>query len=286
MSLAATTTLVNTVTTDAAFRTWGSAYNAKWAAMGLVQTSDTGQINWTTVTAALAINTIQGYEVWRFNDALQSTAPVFIKMSYGSGASVNNGSITFQVGSGSNGTGGLTGVLSTAQQVQCTATVGAITHYWSGDTNRAAFAATGASAATSMFFSIERSVDASGALTSEACFLAYRGTSLLGQQGWNTVTGPTTATWETSFGAMGPSLAPFGTFGTEIAIYPVFYNKGVFFPPGYAIHVYENILVTANSPVTFTVYGGSHTYMPLGSANFGSAGRGGFSAPALMMRYE
>lgn len=73
----ATTTLINTVTTDAAFRTWGLAYNAKLAAAGLVQTADTGQIDWATVLAATAINTVQGYEIWRFDDALQATVPVF-----------------------------------------------------------------------------------------------------------------------------------------------------------------------------------------------------------------
>jgi hypothetical protein len=41
---------------------------AQIAAMGLVQTSDTGQINWVTV-ARPALNTIAGYEIWRFNDA-------------------------------------------------------------------------------------------------------------------------------------------------------------------------------------------------------------------------
>jgi hypothetical protein len=285
MSYAATTTLINTVTTDAAFRVWGLAYNSKLASMGLVQTADTGQINWTTVLAATLANTVQGYEIWRFADTLQATAPVFLKIEYGSGALASAGSLWVQLGSGSNGAGGLTGVLSIRQQITAVATATAITHFWSGDTNRVAIAAVGAGATTSMLFSIERSVDAAGALTAEACLLCYRGSGAWGQIAWNCVTG-CPGLWETSLGAMGAALAPFGTFGAQIAVYPVFHNKGIFFPPGLNVMLYENALVTALSPIAFTQYAATHTFMPLGSTGFGSPGRGGFSAAAPMMRYE
>jgi hypothetical protein len=286
MSLAATTTLINTVTTDAAFRTWGLAYNAKLAAAGLVATTGVGEVNWTTVTAAAGANTVQGYEIWHFNDALQATAPIFLKIEYGSGAVAANGSLWLQLGSGQNGAGGLTGVLSTRQQIQCSATAGAITHYWSGDTNRFGVAATGASSATSVGIFVERTVDTSGAVTSEGALLVYKGTSAAGQQYWNQVTGPGTATWETTLGSMGPSLAPFGTYGTQVAVYPVFHSKGVFLNPGLNIYLYENALITVNAAVTFTVYSASHTFMPLGSTNFGGTPRGGFLTSAMMMRYE
>src|SRR4051812_38221933 len=67
---------------DATFRAWGSGIAAQIAAMGLVQTSDTGQINWTTVTRP-GINVLAGYEMWRFADSLQATKPVFIRLDYG-----------------------------------------------------------------------------------------------------------------------------------------------------------------------------------------------------------
>jgi hypothetical protein len=71
------------ISDDATFRVWGSGLAAQIAAMGLVQTSDTGQINWATVTRP-AIGALAGYEMWRFNDALQATKPVFIRLDYGS----------------------------------------------------------------------------------------------------------------------------------------------------------------------------------------------------------
>lgn len=285
MPLAATTTLINTVTTDAAFRTWGLAYNAKLAAAGLVNTADTGQVNWTTVLAAVGANTVQGYEIWRFADALQATAPIFMKVEYGSGAVAANGSIWIQLGSGSNGAGLLTGILSTRQQIQCTATAGAITHYWSGDTNRFCVAAMGSAVATCMLFSVERTVDANGVVTAEGALTIYRGTSVWGQQAWSQTIGPYTATWEGTLGVMGPVVAPFGTFGIQVAVYPIFHNKGVFLNPGLNVQIYENALIAINSTISFTVYGSSHTYMTLGSA-FQNGTRGGFTLGVPMMRYE
>jgi hypothetical protein len=93
---------------DATFRTWGSGVAAQIAAMGLVQTGDTGQINWTTVTRP-AINTSAGYEVWRFNDALQSTKPVFIRLDYGIAGVADRPRIIARVGTATDGAGTLTG---------------------------------------------------------------------------------------------------------------------------------------------------------------------------------
>jgi hypothetical protein len=91
--------------TDAHFRSWGSALSAAWAGLGFVQTADTGQVNWTTVTHPTLANTFQGYEVWKANDALQSTCPIFFKVEYGSSSTTNNPSIRVTLGTGSDGAG-------------------------------------------------------------------------------------------------------------------------------------------------------------------------------------
>jgi hypothetical protein len=46
-----------------------------------------------------------GYEVWRFNDAQQATAPIFLKFEFGS----NVPTVKITVGTGSNGSGTITG---------------------------------------------------------------------------------------------------------------------------------------------------------------------------------
>ena len=66
--------------TDANFRLWCDFINDVLTTAGWVNTADTGQINLVTVTAPVAASTKQGYQIWRMNDALQSTKPCFIRI--------------------------------------------------------------------------------------------------------------------------------------------------------------------------------------------------------------
>jgi hypothetical protein len=102
---------------NALIKAWGSAISQALSSIGLVQTADTGQINWTTttVTATSSAQTF-GYEIWRFNDTLQATRPIFIKVIYGT---TNNGTtyprFALFVGTGTDGAGNLTGLQLTAR---------------------------------------------------------------------------------------------------------------------------------------------------------------------------
>lgn len=93
---------------DATFRAWGSGIAAQLAACGLVQTSDSGQINWTTATRP-PVNGSAGYEIYRFNDAQQAAWPVYFKLEYGSGNTLGGGRLGLTVGTGTNGAGVITG---------------------------------------------------------------------------------------------------------------------------------------------------------------------------------
>lgn len=114
-------------TSDAAFRAWGSELSTKFAAVGMVQTADTGQINWTTVTRA-STNTAAGYEIWRL-----SGSALYFKIEYGSGSATTTPSLWITVGTGSNGTGTITGQSSTRTQVgsPSTAIISTVTSYQS-----------------------------------------------------------------------------------------------------------------------------------------------------------
>jgi hypothetical protein len=98
---------------ESTLRTWGAGVNALWASAGLVQTSDTGQINWASATKPSGANGDIGYEIWRFNDSLQSVAPVFIRAEWKSSANTsgNNVNLWIQVGTGTDGSGNLTGTI-------------------------------------------------------------------------------------------------------------------------------------------------------------------------------
>lgn len=126
--------------TDARHRALGIAINAAFAAIGLVQTADTGQANWATQTFPTLGTYTGGYEIWRFNDALQGSAPIFFKIEYGSGNSGgsngvnNNMQLRITWGTGSNGAGTITGPGSAvAGMVLCgvsaTGSITAITSY-------------------------------------------------------------------------------------------------------------------------------------------------------------
>lgn len=111
MTASSTTVDMSSFTTDAKFRTWGSAVSAALLASGLTNTADTGQINWTTVTKPVATTTKAGYEIWRFNDSLQSTKPIYFRLDYGSNgvASGNSPCTWLTVGTGTDGAGTITG---------------------------------------------------------------------------------------------------------------------------------------------------------------------------------
>lgn len=111
MATSSTTVDMSGFTTDAKFRTWGTAVQAAVVASGLTVTADTGQINWTTVLRATAANTKQGYEIYRFNDSLQSSAPIYLRLDYGSGANASgqNANLWITAGTGTDGAGNITG---------------------------------------------------------------------------------------------------------------------------------------------------------------------------------
>ena len=113
-------------TNDAGFRAWGSELSTKLAAVGLVQTADTGQINWTTVTRP-GSGASAGYEIWRFADS-----SLYLKWEYGTGTAAATPMMWITVGTGSNGSGTLTGQLSTRSTIaQGVAANSTVTNYTS-----------------------------------------------------------------------------------------------------------------------------------------------------------
>lgn len=176
-------------TSDATFRAWGSALSAALAAVGLTQTADTGQINWTTVTRP-GTNTAAGYEIWRFNDTLQGTAPIFIKLEYGTNSTATGPQVWITVGTGSNGSGTITGQSSTRTTafnngapsstvtpyptyVCYNATEGFLGVMWK-------MGSTGASSWGKGFFAVARSVDQDDGDTNGNGCIVYAGTTSTG----------------------------------------------------------------------------------------------------------
>jgi hypothetical protein len=161
------------------FRAWGSALSAAVGAAGCVQTADTGQINWASVTVPGAGSTSAGYEVWRFNDTLQSTAPIYFKLEYGSSAVTAAGGLWLTVGTGSDGAGNISNASNaalTAPRTQLNTNGVSSVTYVNGsaaDSTLAVFYAptfTGTSSAGGLIL-IERSRGFDGTPNSDGCLV-------------------------------------------------------------------------------------------------------------------
>ncbi len=105
------------MSTTAGFRLWGAAISAAIAAVGWVQTADTGQVNWATVTVpGQGVTTV--YEIWKAADALQATDPIFLKLIYMISTSVPVGPrIQLIAGTNSDGAGTITSAANTGVSV-------------------------------------------------------------------------------------------------------------------------------------------------------------------------
>lgn len=99
------------------WRAWAQEMMDAFTAVGLVQTSDTGQLVPSTATPG-GVSTTTGYQMWRFSDAAQATDPVFLKIGFGRSGNSTTPRLTIQVGQGSNGSLTLTGITTLEKQIQ------------------------------------------------------------------------------------------------------------------------------------------------------------------------
>jgi hypothetical protein len=174
-------------TSDAGFRAWGSEFNAKLTAAGLVNTADTGQINWTTVTRP-GTSTNGGFEIWKLNDSLFGTAPVYFRFDYGTNTGANTPRIQVTMGTATNNSGTLSGTASIAAftATQNTAPASTVVAYQSYICVKEGFFGliwkVGAVAANSAYTHLmfARSADSSGTPTvTGAILFCYQSTSTL-----------------------------------------------------------------------------------------------------------
>jgi hypothetical protein len=159
-------TIVPSNSTAALFRAWSQFVRDGMVAGGWVQTADTGQIDFATVSAPAGANAKQGYVILRMDDSLQAAHPVFVRIDFGSAAGANNVQMWITAGSGSNGSGTITGAWITDQRLGNGSSDAVSQPYFSH------VSATSASAAVALFyhsintflvhFSIERAKNADG----------------------------------------------------------------------------------------------------------------------------
>ena len=89
--------------------------DAALVAVGIVQTSDTGQLDFASIVTVPIAGATVGYRIYRFNDSRQGVDPLFFKLTYRNGGNTGISGFNIQTGTGSDGAGTLTGQVSSVQ---------------------------------------------------------------------------------------------------------------------------------------------------------------------------
>jgi hypothetical protein len=178
-----TTTIFSTNATAAKFRLWCVFIDTLFTTTGgWVDTAASGSIDFTTVAAPSGSLQSMGYKVYRMADTLQSTAPVFVKVEYGSNVTTMAG-LWITIGTATDGAGNIIGTTVLARQQVAAPNSADLVQRCQGsaDTNRICFAMflSDASSLSSFWLSIERTKDSNGADTNVGVIVAWGSASTL-----------------------------------------------------------------------------------------------------------
>jgi hypothetical protein len=299
--------LVCDSSTLANFKAWAQPISAFFATAGWTQSSDTGQVNWSSI-ASVPGSGAYVYEIWQPNDGLTN---FYAKIEYGNVSGTNCPGLRVSIGTATNGSGTLTGFVMGPQQVGGTnyTPPSTTTQYecnFSGALGRIGIMMwrnTGLfNNSIPQFFAIERSVNSSGSYTGTHVTLLTSGqgggqtgrystqTTLLfgvgvGPSNMGNSSSTDLGGWQTRMYALGTSAfngaIPFDTVAPCVGYFD--------YPLTVAGTANPNDVIEGVT-FTVTVYGATRTYMPSKVDPFkgvGPAGSGNNThGAALCMRYD
>lgn len=160
----------------AQFRLWAGQVRQALLDVGLVKTADTGQIDLTTVLLNTGGNTSSGFDMFRFNDALQGQRPIFIKVEYGFSNVANSTGMFITVGSSTDGAGNITSGLVSGRRhhgtFNTTAPNSNINAYFSGDGSYLSFFIPGGN--FGLLWSVERTRNIDGTANGDGVLTVTR----------------------------------------------------------------------------------------------------------------
>jgi hypothetical protein len=220
---------------SASFRAWTEFVHNQITGSGMLYIPVSGDIDFATVDAPATTNEKTGFKLYSFNDALQSTTPIYFRLDYGSGAATARPTIYCIIGfshasgsirhTGSLGDTYVTGagkgifidefVIGTAGT-----TATAHSHSWSGDGSFVMGALWWTLANSRCLFSLERTHDESGNSDGRGVIAVLGGNGvreaavLYLDSGSGQTLVPT---WSTIMGTRNPAAAS-GSTGTVIPI--------------------------------------------------------------------
>lgn len=256
---------------DADFRTWGSGLAAQLAAVGMVQTADTGQINWVTVNRPAA-NASAGFEIWRFDDTQQANMPLYLKVEYGCSATTDRPRLWVTIGTGSNGSGTITGQATSQllMGVGASKTASAVLPSYVSAGEGWLHIATNMNSSTStyrMLLFIDRSMDSTGTTPTDYGVLVTYNNSATGTAVPMSFVIPKSGTVASGQLNPWPPVTMMSTAGgSNAALIPT-----VWAAQGKVSHsrllAYLHTDIGEFSSITLTYQGATRTYMPLGDGS-------------------
>jgi len=255
---------------------------------GWIQTSDTGQTASASFGSATGTVASLGYQIWCMNDSLQGTYPVFVKLEYGAGwvysPSYNypNAGVWVTIGTGSNGSGTITGIICARQLVTWASNVtgngASCPSYTSASSNR--LCCTLFVTYNPIGFGIERTKTSTGTDATDGVLFSFFNNAGMYTQ-YCPFTGTIRAANLSSFDlTTAPTDLSDGV--GNIAIIPPFI-LGQYGPTNYGNHwmFYVGINLPAYNIVTANIRGTNHNYITLGTLS-GFL----FTNSSTMMLYE
>jgi hypothetical protein len=261
----ATATVVCDNSTLANFKSWAQAISSAFSTLGWTQTADTGQVNWSTIASVPSSTYV--YEIWEAADSASSTTPIFVKFEYG----FSSASVAFRVtvGSGSNGSGTITGSVIGPWATTGLANQGATTFncYFSGDAGTFRLMMWQTFTLGCTVFGIERSRDTSGAETTDyvtALMAAANSTGGAWHQQTMVSGSPTVCPAGGAINSSNGSVATaFATATGKVAAFPVIPIVG--YPGnqmlGFVAAVAADVNESNGTPATVNIYGSNHSYL-------------------------
>ncbi len=318
MATAYNPSLIVDTSSASSFRAW-----AQWVEDvlvnigGWVVTNDTGQTLPSALPPATQVQQHKGFRIYRMNDTLQATAPVFMRIDYGSGnwtPSVVGPpwpcAVWLTIGTGSTGTGTITGKMLDDRYVP---NYGGSFSGVGGDSfasvanNRCAIALWGGSGAASfapLVFSVERSVDTTGAYTGDGVLVVHSTTGLiqgnfgilLGYSPYLAIGQPFSLQQPIDFGLswIHTGATPSPTYLGDRGVGVLYHFRGIALQPGTNFVIANQNDFGAQSFLNVNLYGRFHKYIPCAAVPaFGVIAASGFGASSyadaarvLMMRYD
>ncbi len=164
------------LTSDAAFRAFGSTLSAQLGTM-LTRVPTSSDINWSTVAKPVSNTYETTFEVYRFNDSLQSSHPLFLKFEYGLTNATAAYALKLTIAKACDADGVLSGIIIPAQVIAASSLTDPIaqTCYISngvGSSLCLALAPTIINIGSALI--IERAFNSNGTLNGEGLWVSYR----------------------------------------------------------------------------------------------------------------